>query len=178
MRPGRLRLWWWSGVGARSGSWARFLRCAAHDEAVSSFGRNDDVLWVGRWVGREEQATAKAKCGGLSTAQRTVKLSVASVEMTILWVGIRRHTPGAKAPLSCGPERPKAEALGYLEATAKTATATATARATARARTGAGKVHVSHPCRDETASWMGHPSIWGWLREKYRQQQRQRQRQR
>jgi hypothetical protein len=30
-----------------------------------------------------EQATATAKYGGLSTAQRTMKLSVASVEMTV-----------------------------------------------------------------------------------------------
>jgi len=29
---------------------------------------------------------------------------------------IRRHTPGAKAPFSSRLERPKAEALGYLEA--------------------------------------------------------------
>jgi len=34
----------------------------------------------------------------------------------------RRHTPGAKAPLSCWVERPKAKALGYLEAKATTKT--------------------------------------------------------
>jgi hypothetical protein len=31
----------------------------------------------------EEKTTARAKCGGLSTARRTMKLSVASVEMTL-----------------------------------------------------------------------------------------------
>jgi hypothetical protein len=36
----------------------------------------------------------------------------------------RVHTSGAKAPVSLAGERPKAEALGYLEATART-TATA-----------------------------------------------------
>jgi hypothetical protein len=34
----------------------------------------------------------------------------------------RRHIPGAKAPLEGKIERPKAEALGYLEATAKART--------------------------------------------------------
>src|SRR5216683_4528333 len=31
----------------------------------------------------------------------------------------RGHTPGAKAPFVCSPERPEAEASGYLEANAK-----------------------------------------------------------
>jgi hypothetical protein len=53
-----------------------------------------------------------------------------------------KHTPGAEARSVAGPERPKAEALGYLEATAGakakakakvTATATATAKAKATA---------------------------------------------
>jgi hypothetical protein len=35
----------------------------------------------------QEQATAKAKCRGLSTARQTMRLSVTSVEMTILVVG-------------------------------------------------------------------------------------------
>jgi hypothetical protein len=39
-----------------------------------------DVGW-GRLVGM-----VKTKCGGLSTPQRTVRLSVASVEMTIEWL--------------------------------------------------------------------------------------------
>jgi hypothetical protein len=34
--------------------------------------------------------------------------------------GIRRHTPGAEAPCFCRIERPKAKALGYLEAKART----------------------------------------------------------
>jgi hypothetical protein len=36
----------WERLGQRSG----FLRCAAHDRAVSSFGRNDD-FWGWLWVG-------------------------------------------------------------------------------------------------------------------------------
>jgi hypothetical protein len=36
----------------------------------------------------------------------------------------RRSYPRVKAPLSGGPIKPKAEALGYLEATAKTTTTT------------------------------------------------------
>ncbi len=36
---------------------------------------------------REQAKTkANAKCGGLSTAQQTVRLSVAPVEMTSVWV--------------------------------------------------------------------------------------------
>jgi hypothetical protein len=35
-------------------------------------------------------AKAKAKYGGLSTAQRTIKLSVASVEMTVFWIELER----------------------------------------------------------------------------------------
>jgi hypothetical protein len=37
------------------------------------------------WLIEREQATAKAKFGGLSTAQRTMRLSVALVEMTWIW---------------------------------------------------------------------------------------------
>jgi hypothetical protein len=33
----------------------------------------------------KEQATATAKCGGLSTAQQTMRLSVAPVEMTLIF---------------------------------------------------------------------------------------------
>src|ERR1700727_3031157 len=33
--------------------------------------------------------TAKARCGGLSTPQRTMKLSAAPVEMTLLWLALR-----------------------------------------------------------------------------------------
>jgi len=55
---------------------------------------------------------------------------------------IRRHTPGAEALVVGVVERPKAEALGYLEAKAKatvnaTATATATVNATATANANA-----------------------------------------
>jgi hypothetical protein len=47
-----VRMWLlWTGGGLRAGS--RFLRCAAHDEAVSSFGRNDVSFGCGG-----EQATS------------------------------------------------------------------------------------------------------------------------
>jgi hypothetical protein len=42
-------------------------------------------LWVSK-----EQATATAKCGGLSAAQQTMRLSVASVEMTPFRQGGRK----------------------------------------------------------------------------------------
>ncbi|RSL15991.1 hypothetical protein EDE15_1497 [Edaphobacter aggregans] len=42
--------------------------------------------------------------------------------LTRFWAGIGRHTPGAKAPFLARGERPKAEALGYLDATATTTT--------------------------------------------------------
>jgi hypothetical protein len=38
----------------------------------------------GRWG--QKQTTAKAKCGGFSTAQQTMKPSAASVEMTHLFL--------------------------------------------------------------------------------------------
>ncbi len=45
-----------------------------------------------------QTATAKTKCGGLSTAQQTMKLSVAPVEMTQLlgWVGVTQLWVGQK----------------------------------------------------------------------------------
>jgi hypothetical protein len=61
------------GKGEMRGS----LRCATDGETVRCFGRDDG--WGG-WVRR---TTAKARCGDLSTAQRTMRLSVASVEMTV-----------------------------------------------------------------------------------------------
>jgi hypothetical protein len=42
-------------------------------------------LWVSK-----EQATATAKCGGLSAAQQTMRLSLASVEMTPFRQGGRK----------------------------------------------------------------------------------------
>jgi hypothetical protein len=41
-----------------------------------------------------------------------------SLRMTLFGFGEGRHTPGAKAPFSLESERPKAKALGYLDAKA------------------------------------------------------------
>ena len=74
---------------------------------------------------------------------------------------MRRHTPGAKAPSSIlRLERPKAEALGYLEANA-----TATANATANTTAGwAGAVRalarMAHLSDDKAVAKMGHPDLW------------------
>jgi hypothetical protein len=82
------------------------LHCAAHGETVRRFGR-DDVSFLVQLKKTDKlngikQATAKAKYGGLSTARRTVKLSVASVEMTC-FLGWDKKANGG---LGCG--------LGYL----------------------------------------------------------------
>jgi hypothetical protein len=56
-----------------------------------------------------KKATATAKCGGLSTTQQTMRLSVASVEMTIFLLGRRTNNgksngnpPGAFLDEACG----------------------------------------------------------------------------
>src|SRR5260370_16610732 len=75
--------WWRSG----------FLHCAAHDKAVSSFGRND-----GCWLRRRKQtrATATATAKATATATATANTGVlrcaqndkaAGLEMTGLLVG-------------------------------------------------------------------------------------------
>jgi hypothetical protein len=49
--------------------------------------------WAGiprGWSRNKTTATAKTKYRGLSTAQQTVRLSVASVEMTFVWEGYER----------------------------------------------------------------------------------------
>jgi len=70
-----------------------------------------------------------------------------------LWPHEGGHTPEAKAPIYGGPMRPKAEALGYLDATAK---ATAKAKAKALWR-------FTHLSDDEAVAKMGH-RFWGQTR--------------
>ena len=59
-----------------------------------------------------------------------------------MWLGVEAIPQGLKPLFCCGGQRPKAEALGYLEAKATTtakaikATATATPTATAKAKCG------------------------------------------
>jgi hypothetical protein len=60
-------------------AYVEFLKGAGEDVYV---GLLDHSRIIAGFDG--EQATARAKCGGLSTARRTMRLSVASVEMTIL----------------------------------------------------------------------------------------------
>jgi hypothetical protein len=48
-------------------------------DLVGDWGRVD----FSALLRNEAKATAKAKCGGLSTTRRMMKLSVASVEMTL-----------------------------------------------------------------------------------------------
>jgi hypothetical protein len=58
----RVAVWAMNGLGQRSG----FLCCAAHDETVSCFGRNDDFFEIEeRRSAAAATATAKAKCGDL-----------------------------------------------------------------------------------------------------------------
>jgi hypothetical protein len=58
-----------------------FLHCAAHDKTVSSFGRNDGLLAVGRKTSKGKgtattKATAKAKATARTkTAARTSRTS-------------------------------------------------------------------------------------------------------
>jgi hypothetical protein len=56
---------------------------------------------------------------GPSTAALAMRLREPSLRMTLFGFGEGRHTPGAKAPFSLESERPKAKALGYLDAKAK-----------------------------------------------------------
>jgi hypothetical protein len=56
-------------------------------------------LWVSK-----EQAIATAKCGGLSAAQQTMRLSLASVEMTPFRQGGRKATAKATHPACFGYE--------------------------------------------------------------------------
>ena len=66
------------------------------------------------------------------------------------------HTPGAEAPFCLLAERPKAEALGYLEATA-TATAKAKATATAKAKATAEAMAAAET---KVGGWMSAVRAW------------------
>jgi len=59
-----------------------FLHCAAHDEAVSSFGRNDE-FWVG--------AKTVSDSGEIGDFWLVGRLCVALVKMTIFGLGIERE---------------------------------------------------------------------------------------
>jgi hypothetical protein len=63
------------------------------DDLVGDSGKKDFSSCFE--TGQRAKATAKAKCGGLSTARRTMKLPVASVEVTH-FEGARRCFGGAK----------------------------------------------------------------------------------
>jgi hypothetical protein len=66
-----VKLWWIAGRNVVFGWW--FLNA----EKISLF-ENNSLEKVG-----DERTKGKDKCGGLSTAPRTIRLSVASVEMTL-----------------------------------------------------------------------------------------------
>jgi hypothetical protein len=85
-------------VGRRGLGWVRGADRALCDGALY---RDETAQWwappihavrLWEWVpwrfGRTKVRT-KAKCGGFSTSQQTVRLSVASVEMTRWWAGRR-----------------------------------------------------------------------------------------
>ena len=98
------------------------LHCATDDEAVCCFGRDDAFFGVGqkerqRQQQRQPQSQGKGngngkckdECGGLSTAQQTMRLSVAPVEMTPFLGGSKGEAKAkttAKAKATAGPSTP------------------------------------------------------------------------
>jgi hypothetical protein len=77
---------------AQDGLFDRAVRKLLELPFDSAQGQDDTIFW---WVGFvltvTATATAKAKCGGLSTARWTMRLSVASVEMTLFVGGLKEN---------------------------------------------------------------------------------------
>jgi hypothetical protein len=87
-----------------------------------------------------------ALCGRDNVMQFMMRLSC----WRVLVAGRGRHTPGAEAPVFGWVERPKAEALGYLEARAR-----ATTRTRTTARAGCESLYI--PTHREKAAMNGAP---------------------